>query len=53
VWLPCLCQRDKVAILLVRPFGRTQKVSSALVMRLGQRFESARRLATIGVDKPN
>jgi hypothetical protein len=27
-----------------KPFGRTQMASSALVMRVGQRFESARRL---------
>jgi hypothetical protein len=27
--------------------------NSQLVMRLGQRFESARRLSGIGIDKPN
>ena len=34
---------------VMRPRGRIL----SLVMRLGQRFESARRLSRIGLDKPN
>jgi hypothetical protein len=36
-----------------KPFGRTQMVSSALVMSRGKRFESARRLSLIALGKPN